>query len=56
MAVRAHLLARNIDASGTYTDAKTYSLGDIDVTPGGRYKRHAYSEVARLNNPAGRKD
>jgi type IV pilus assembly protein PilW len=56
MAVRAYLLARNIDASGTYTDAKTYSLGDIDVTPGGPYKRHAYSEVARLNNPAGRKD
>jgi type IV pilus assembly protein PilW len=55
-AVRAHLLARNIDASGTYTDVKTYSLGDIDVTPGGPYKRHAYSEVARANNPAGRKD
>ena len=56
MAVRTHLLARNIDASGNYTDVKTYSLGDIDVTPGGSYKRHAYSEVARLNNPAGRKD
>jgi type IV pilus assembly protein PilW len=56
MAVRAYLLARNIDPSGTYTDAKTYTLGDIDVTPGGPYKRHAYSEVARLNNPAGRKD
>ena len=56
MAVRAYLLARNIDATGSYTDVKTYSLGDIDVTPGGRFKRHAYSELARLNNPAGRKD
>ena len=56
MAARAYLLARNIDASGSYTDVKTYSLGDIDVTPGGRFKRHAYSELARLNNPAGRKD
>jgi type IV pilus assembly protein PilW len=56
MAVRAHLLARNIDASGSYADVKTYTLGDLDFTPGGAFKRHAYSELARLNNPAGRKD
>jgi type IV pilus assembly protein PilW len=68
MTVRIHVLARNIDPTGTYTDAKTYALGDISVTPPGgggdieltaaelKYKRHAYSEVARLNNPAGRRE
>jgi type IV pilus assembly protein PilW len=54
MALRLYVLARNVDATGTYTDAKTYDLGAVSVTPGGNYKRHAYSEVARLNNVAER--
>jgi type IV pilus assembly protein PilW len=56
LSVKVYLLARNIDRTGGYTDAKTYSLGPVDVTPGGAYKRHAYAEVVRVNNPAGRRE
>jgi type IV pilus assembly protein PilW len=59
MAARIYVLARNIDASGGHSDTKTYSLGDVSYTPAGndlRFKRHAYSELVRLNNPAGRRE
>jgi type IV pilus assembly protein PilW len=56
MSVRINLLARNIDRTGGYTDAKTYDLGAASVAPGGPYKRHAYAEVVRMNNPAGRRE
>lgn len=56
LSVKIYLLARNVDRTGSYTDAKTYSLGPVSVTPGGPYKRHAYAEVVRLNNPAGRRE
>jgi type IV pilus assembly protein PilW len=56
MSVRVHLLSRNVDPTGSYTDAKTYALGDVSATPAGNYKRHAYSELVRLNNPAGRRE
>jgi len=61
-AVQLHLLARNLEKSPDYTDTKTYSLGinaagtAVTVTPGGNYRRHVYSALVRLNNPAGRKD
>jgi type IV pilus assembly protein PilW len=48
VSVRVHLLARNTDATGGFTDVKTYALGSgTSVTPGGAFKRHAYDEVAR---------
>jgi type IV pilus assembly protein PilW len=59
MAARVYVLARNVDASGGHSDTKTYSLGDVSYTPTGndrRFKRHAYSELVRLNNPAGRRE
>lgn len=56
MTVRVHILARNIDQTAGYVDTKTYELGPVSVTPGGAYKRHAYSELVRLNNPAGRRE
>jgi type IV pilus assembly protein PilW len=56
LSVKIYLLARNVDRTGSYADAKTYSLGPVSVTPGGPYKRHAYAEVVRLNNPAGRRE
>ena len=56
MSMRVSVLARNIDVTGGYTDTKTYDLGAASVTPGGSYKRHAYNETARLNNPAGRRE
>jgi type IV pilus assembly protein PilW len=58
MAVRVNLLARNIATGVGYTDSKTYTLGTgIVVGPfNDQYKRHAYSAVVRLMNPAGRRE
>jgi type IV pilus assembly protein PilW len=58
MAVRVHLLARNVDVLAGYTDTKTYTLG-IGVAVGpfnDGFKRHQYSAVVRLMNPAGRRE
>jgi len=60
--VRFHLLARNLDASPSYTDTKTYELGlddngnPVTFTPGGSYRRHVYGGVVRIVNAAGRRD
>ena len=60
--VRIHLLARNIEPSVNYTDPKTYTLGRdaagalLTVTPGGSFRRHAYSGLVRIVNPAERRD
>jgi type IV pilus assembly protein PilW len=62
VAVQMHLLARNLEASPDYTDSKTYNLGidnvgaAVTVNPGGAFRRHVYSSLVRMNNPAGRKD
>ena len=60
MAVRVYILARNIDNTPGYTDVKTYVLGAARTyTPTGadlQYRRHAYSELVRLNNPSGRRE
>ena len=60
MAVRVHILARNIDATPGYTDVKTYTLGSATpYTPSGanvHYRRHVYSELVRLTNPSGRRE
>jgi type IV pilus assembly protein PilW len=59
---RVFLLARAIDASPRFTDTKTYSLGrdrnnaEITVTPGGPYKRQAYSGIVRVVNIAERRE
>jgi len=56
VAIRLHVLARNVEQTGGYTDTKTYRLGQNadgtgnDVTPGGAYHRHAYAEVVRVTN------
>jgi type IV pilus assembly protein PilW len=56
MAVRIYLLARNIDSSGV-VDTKTYNMGpEGGVTPGGAYRRHAYTEAVRLINPSARRE
>jgi type IV pilus assembly protein PilW len=61
VAVQINLLARNQTPTQGYSDTKTYNLG---LTAAGganlvgpfndNYKRHTYSTVARLYNPAGR--
>ena len=64
MAVRIHLLARNVTATPGFTDTKTYRLGtnadgsDNSVTPGGAFKRHAFTGLVRVVNlePAPRAD
>jgi type IV pilus assembly protein PilW len=56
------VLARNVEPTGGYTDAKTYQLGinadgsANNVTPGGAYKRHAFTEVVRVTNVSQRKE
>jgi type IV pilus assembly protein PilW len=60
--IQFHLLARNIETSPNYTDGKTYNLGKrangtaFEVTPGDAYRRHVYTGLVRIPNPAGRKD
>jgi len=56
MSVRIYVLARNLDTSSSFTDTKTYALGPVSVTPGGSFRRHAYNQVVRLNNPSGRRE
>ena len=60
MSLRIYVLARNLDSTAGYAEAKTYVLGPVSVAPPSgalaSYKRHAYSEVVRLNNPAGRRE
>jgi type IV pilus assembly protein PilW len=60
MSVRIYLLARNIETSAGYTDNKTYLLGPTGTTPSGpfsdAYKRHLFTSVTRVINPAGRRE
>ena len=59
MSAKISVIARNIETSAGYTDTKTYALGlDGTYTPaaGDHYKRHAYTQVVRLVNPAGRRE
>jgi type IV pilus assembly protein PilW len=61
VAVKIHVLARNKTISPEHVESKTYNLGltaaGLARTAGpftDKYKRHVYSSVVRLNNPAGR--
>lgn len=57
VSVKINLISRNLDTTSGYTDPNTYTLGTAgNVTPGQAYKRHAYTQVVRLINPAGRKE
>ena len=59
MAVRIHLLARNVDQTPGFADVKTYHLGPVTFTPASGelpYRRHAYRELVRLVNPSGRRE
>lgn len=56
VAVRIHLLARNADATVGYTDTKSYAMGNNadgsanTLTPGGSFRRHAYTALVRVTN------
>ena len=58
VSVKINLLARNQQTTMDWNDKKTYNLG-IDGTVGPKgdtYKRHAYTQLVRLDNPAGRRE
>jgi type IV pilus assembly protein PilW len=61
--VQFHVLARNLETSPGYSEGtKKYVLGkkadgtNFEVTPGDAYRRHVYSGLVRVANPAGRRD
>jgi type IV pilus assembly protein PilW len=62
VSVQLHILARSLETSPGYTDSKTYTLGvdaansPLTFSPSDGYRRHVYTSLVRLNNPAGRKD
>ncbi|TMH29159.1 MAG: prepilin-type N-terminal cleavage/methylation domain-containing protein [Betaproteobacteria bacterium] len=57
MTVKIYLLSRSTEATPGYTDTKTYPLGPRTDGPfNDGFKRHAYTETIRLNNPAGRRE
>jgi type IV pilus assembly protein PilW len=57
VSVRAHVLARNLEPSGGFVDAKIYDMGaGGTVEPGGPFKRHVYNATVRVVNPAGRRE
>lgn len=57
VAVKVHVLARSIEPSQGYTDAKVYQLGTVAVDPADkRFKRHVYSTTVRLTNVSMRRE
>lgn len=56
VAVKISVLARNIELTAGHDDSKTYQLGSTTVGPfHDQYKRHVFTTVVKLINPAGRK-
>lgn len=63
VAVKMHVLARNLEPSPSVTINKTYSMGlnadnsANDYTPAAtdKYRRHLFQSMTHLANPAGRK-
>jgi type IV pilus assembly protein PilW len=58
VAVKIHVLARNLEATPGYKDTKTYQLGatpQIAAANDG-FKRHVFSTTVRLINPSGRRE
>ncbi len=53
-----HILARGYRPSANYADGKTYNLGLglSALTPGGAFKRHAYSSTVRITNVSARRE
>ena len=57
VAVRIHVLARNLEASSGYVEDKSYVLGATTLGPfNDGFMRHAYSSYVRLVNPSGRRE
>jgi type IV pilus assembly protein PilW len=60
VAARIHLLSRNTEPSGGYSDPRTYRMGAVSVTPAAvspaaaAYRRTLMTETVRLSNVADR--
>ena len=56
--VRLHVLARNVDQTGDWTDARAYDMGSAGTAGpfNDHYKRHTYSAVLRVANVAGTRE
>jgi type IV pilus assembly protein PilW len=57
VAVKLHVLARNLEATPGYTDSKSYQLGGTAIAAANDgFKRHVFSTTVRLVNPSGRRE
>jgi len=55
--LKIHILSRNLDPTGGYTDTKEYTLGSVTVPAANdAYKRHVFSTTVRLVNPSSRRE
>lgn len=58
VAVKVHVLARNLEATPGYTDSKSYQMGNTTAISAANdgFKRHVFSTTVRLVNPSGRRE
>lgn len=57
IAAKVYVLARNTQPTRDYVDDKTYALGSITAPArNDAYKRHVFTALAQLANPAGRRE
>lgn len=57
VAVKIHVLARNLEATPGYTDNKSYKLGAVAIAAvNDGFKRHVFSNTVRLVNPSARRE
>lgn len=57
VAVKVHVLARNLEPTAGYTDDKSYQLGPLAIAAANDgYKRHVFSTTVRLVNPSSRRE
>ncbi|WP_137896529.1 PilW family protein [Ramlibacter sp. 2FC] len=57
VAVKVHVLARNLEPTAGYKDEKSYQLGPLAIAAANdSYKRHVFSTTVRLVNPSSRRE
>ncbi len=57
IAAKIYVLARNTQSTRDFVDSKTYTLGSITAPArNDAYKRHVFTALAQLANPAGRRE
>jgi type IV pilus assembly protein PilW len=57
VAVRLHILSRNLDPTGGWVDSKSYVLGPLAIpATNDAFKRHVFTTTVRLVNPSSRRE